>query len=128
MGGPIAMVPKQALGLWWTRWFDFNNWDVLKIVDDYESRGLPLDVFVLDMDWHMKNGWTGWTFDKQLFPYPEDTLGYLKSRGLLTAANLHDALGNPHEHFRVGQIISGVWRADRRWELGPSVRAARQVH
>ena len=35
------------------------------------------------MDWHMKNGWTGWTFDKQLFPYPEDTLGYLKSRGLL---------------------------------------------
>jgi alpha-glucosidase (family GH31 glycosyl hydrolase) len=45
------------------------------------------------MDWHMKNGWTGWTFDKQLFPYPEDTLGYLKSRGLLLAANLHDALG-----------------------------------
>ena len=62
-------------------------------MDDYESRGLPLDVFVLDMDWHMKNGWTGWTFDKQLFPYPEDTLGYLKSRGLLLAANLHDALG-----------------------------------
>ena len=29
----------------------------------------------------------------QLFPYPEDTLGYLKSRGLLLAANLHDALG-----------------------------------
>ena len=47
-------------------------------MDDYESRSLPLDVFVLDMDWHMKNGWTGWTFDKQLFPYPEDTLGYLK--------------------------------------------------
>lgn len=62
-------------------------------MDDYESRSLPLDVFVLDMDWHMKNGWTGWTFDKQLFPYPEDTLGYLKSRGLLLAANLHDALG-----------------------------------
>jgi alpha-glucosidase (family GH31 glycosyl hydrolase) len=41
----------------------------------------------------MKNGWTGWTFDKQLFPYPEDTLGYLKSRGLLLAANLHDAQG-----------------------------------
>ena len=105
MGGPIAMVPKQALGLWWTRWFDFNNWDVLKIVDDYESRGLPLDVFVLDMDWHMKNGWTGWTFDKQLFPYPEDTLGYLKSRGLLTAANLHDALGNPHEMFPRGSAL-----------------------
>ena len=70
VGGKIAMVPRQALGVWWTRWFDFNNFDVMKIVDDYESRGLPLDVFVLDMDWHMKNGWTGWTFDKQLFPSP----------------------------------------------------------
>ena len=60
---------------------------------------------MLDMDWHMKNGWTGWTFDKQLFPYPEDTLGYLKSRGLLTAANLHDALGNPHEMFPRGSAL-----------------------
>ena len=74
----------------------------------------------------MKNGWTGWTFDKQLFPYPEDTLGYLKSRGLLTAANLHDALGNPTtanvSGICVGQMTSqecGV--RNRRWELGPSV-------
>ena len=30
VGGPIAMVPRQAMGIWWTRWFDFNNWDVNK--------------------------------------------------------------------------------------------------
>lgn len=30
VGGPIAMVPRQAMGIWWTRWFDFNNWDVKK--------------------------------------------------------------------------------------------------
>ena len=93
LGGKIAMVPRAALGIWWTRWFNFNNWDVKKIVHDYESRGLPLDVFVLDMDWHMKNGWTGWTFDENIFPFPTDTLGMLKNRGLFVGANIHDALG-----------------------------------
>lgn len=54
IGGRIPIVPRYATGIWWTRWFDFNNWDVKKIVADYESRSLPLDVFVLDMDWHKK--------------------------------------------------------------------------
>jgi alpha-glucosidase (family GH31 glycosyl hydrolase) len=62
-------------------------------VDDYKSRSIPLDVFVLDMDWHRKNDWTGYTFDEHLFPFPEDTLGFLKGAGLHVAANLHDASG-----------------------------------
>ena len=112
VGGKIAMVPRQALGIWWTRWFNFNNWDVRKVVEDYESRGLPLDVFVLDMDWHMKNGWTGWTFDSNIFPYPSDTLGMLKHKGLLLAANLHDALGvgNWDTQVSAGQCVEWAVR------------------
>jgi hypothetical protein len=26
-------------------------------VDDHRSRGIPLDVFVLDMNWHTKDNW-----------------------------------------------------------------------
>ena len=55
VAGKIAMVPRYATGIWWTRWFNFNNYDVLKVVNDYSTRSIPLDVFVLDMDWHMKN-------------------------------------------------------------------------
>ena len=33
---------------------------------------LPLDVFVLDMDWHYKQApWGGYTWDHRLFPFPE---------------------------------------------------------
>jgi alpha-glucosidase (family GH31 glycosyl hydrolase) len=69
VAGKTIMVPKYAGGVWWSRWYDLNNMDVVKVADDYGSRSIPLDVFVLDMDWHTKNGWSGFTFDEHLFPY-----------------------------------------------------------
>jgi hypothetical protein len=48
-GGHRHQVPKYASGVWWSRWLDLNNLDTRNIVDDYESRRLPLDVLVTDM-------------------------------------------------------------------------------
>jgi hypothetical protein len=31
--------------------FPITDLDVVKITDDYRSREIPLDVFVIDMDW-----------------------------------------------------------------------------
>ena len=62
-------------------------------MDDYESRSIPLDVFVIDMDWHTKDNWSGFTFDPHLFPFPEDSMGYLNAKGLFVTLNLHDASG-----------------------------------
>ena len=57
-----------------------------EIVHGYESRRIPLDVLVTDMDWHItfyngqrdqageEMGWTGFTFDKHLFPDPKQFL------------------------------------------------------
>jgi hypothetical protein len=49
VSGRTAMVPRYASGVWWTRWFNLNSEDTRDIVEEYESRSLPLDVFVLDM-------------------------------------------------------------------------------
>jgi alpha-glucosidase (family GH31 glycosyl hydrolase) len=46
------------MGVWWSRWYDLNNYDTRKVVADYESRDFPLDVFVIDMDWHTKDDWS----------------------------------------------------------------------
>ncbi len=48
--GKTIMVPRYASGVWWSRWFDVNNKDVLDIAEAYESNRIPLDVFVIDMD------------------------------------------------------------------------------
>ena len=37
--------------------FDFNDADARAVADKYRSHSYPLDVFVLDMDWHRKNSW-----------------------------------------------------------------------
>eukprot|EP01116_Phalansterium_solitarium_P007898 TRINITY_DN2091_c0_g1_i4.p1 TRINITY_DN2091_c0_g1~~TRINITY_DN2091_c0_g1_i4.p1 ORF type:complete len:820 (+),score=372.39 TRINITY_DN2091_c0_g1_i4:134-2593(+) len=93
IGGKTIMVPRYASGVWWSRWFDINNYDLTKIVDDYDSRGLPLDTFVIDMDWHTKDNWSGFTFDTHLFPFPADSMAWLKANGLHITLNLHDASG-----------------------------------
>ena len=49
IGGKTIMVPRYASGIWNSRWFDYSSQDNLKLVDDYESRRIPLDVFVIDM-------------------------------------------------------------------------------
>ena len=93
VGGKIAMVPRYASGVWWSRWLDLNNFDTRNIIEDYETRRLPLDVLVTDMNWHKKNDWSGFTFDPALFPFPGDTFGYIHAKGVATTLNLHDASG-----------------------------------
>jgi alpha-glucosidase (family GH31 glycosyl hydrolase) len=93
VGGKAAMVPRAALGIWWTRWYDFNEFDALAVVEAYRSRSVPLDIFVLDMDWHKKNSWTGYSYDRSLFPDPSSFMAEMHDEGLYMAANLHDDVG-----------------------------------
>ena len=58
---------------------------------------IPLDVLVIDMDWHYtepgKGGWSGWTWNKRLFPNPGRLLADLKKEGVKLTLNLHPADG-----------------------------------
>lgn len=46
VSGRPALPPRAALGIWFTRWFDYANVDVRDIVEAYSSRDIPLDVLV----------------------------------------------------------------------------------
>jgi alpha-glucosidase (family GH31 glycosyl hydrolase) len=61
LSGRVPMVPRGAVGIMWSRWFDYTGADAYHIVEDYESRGLPLDALILDMDWHTKPAWGSYT-------------------------------------------------------------------
>ena len=90
LSGAPAMPPRSALGVWFTRWFDYTDEGALWVADEYARRGLPLDTFVLDMNWHAKPHWGAYTFDARLMPRPEVALGALRARGLAVGANVHD--------------------------------------
>lgn len=97
VGGPIPLPPRYVFGSWYSRYWAYTAEDFIAIADEYHARGFPLDVMVLDMDWH-NPGWTGYTWNRRLIPDPAGLLRALHERGLRVTMNLHPAEGvGPHE-------------------------------
>ena len=80
--GYTPLLPKYALGNWWSRYHAYTDEEYTTLIDRFASNNIPLTVATIDMDWHIvKNvpkdvpkktmqgaGWTGYTFEKSLFP------------------------------------------------------------
>ena len=105
IAGRIPLPPKYAFGFWWSRYWSYSDKELRDLVNKYESYGMPMDVLVIDMDWHTTDSthvkdefgwsksWTGWTWNRRLFPEPEKFLSWAKSKNLSTTLNLHPSSG-----------------------------------
>ena len=51
-GGAVPLIPRYVLGIWWSRFWRYHADELEKLVDDFADHALPLDVLVIDMDWH----------------------------------------------------------------------------
>jgi alpha-glucosidase (family GH31 glycosyl hydrolase) len=92
VSGQIPMIPRFVLGNWWSRYWEYSEETLKGLILDFKRHDIPLSVCVIDMDWHTE-GWTGYTWNKQLFPDPKRMLGWLHEQGLRTSLNLHPADG-----------------------------------
>ncbi len=109
VAGRIPLPPRFAFGAWWSRFWAYSDQEILQIVHGFHENDTPLDVFVIDMDWHVSAdqlkaegqvdqsgeglGWTGYSWNKLLFPDPTQFLAKLHGEGLKTSLNLHPASG-----------------------------------
>jgi alpha-glucosidase (family GH31 glycosyl hydrolase) len=100
VSGPTPLLPRWALGNWWSRYHRYTAAEYLELLDRFEAEGLPFSVAVLDMDWHLVdvparhgNGWTGYTWNRELFADPAAFLAELHRRGLRVTLNVHPADG-----------------------------------
>jgi alpha-glucosidase (family GH31 glycosyl hydrolase) len=97
IGGDVPLPRKYSLGAWYSRYWPYTSSEYRDLVKEYDSHGFPLDVIVMDMDWH-KDGWTGWSWNRKLLPDAEDLLKWFHEEGLAVTLNLHPADGiGPHE-------------------------------
>lgn len=107
LSGPVPLPRRRLLGSWYSRYWPHTSEEFRQIVRDYETHGIPLDVVVLDMDWH-RDGWTGWSWNRALLPDAEDLLAWLHARGLAVTLNLHPSDGvGPHED-RYGDFMRAL--------------------
>ena len=104
IAGEIPMIPRYILGNWWSRYWAYTQDELQTLMQDFRAHDIPLSVCIIDMDWHItktgntSSGWTGYTWNRELFPDPPAFIHWLHEEGLRTALNLHPAKGiHPHE-------------------------------
>jgi len=104
VSGAVPLIPRWALGNWWSRYWRYRQDELLDLLHAFRAQDVPLSVCIIDMDWHItragnaSRGWTGYTWNRELFPDHRALLAELHALGLKTALNLHPADGVwPHE-------------------------------
>ena len=98
--GNVPLLPKYALGNWWSRYYKYTQQSYLQLMDRFEQEDIPFTVSVIDMDWHLTEidpkygtGWTGYTWNRELFPDPKEFASQLHQKGLKVTLNVHPADG-----------------------------------
>ena len=106
--GRIPILPRWAFGSWYSCFQNYTENDYKKILSEFDKHNIPVDVFILDMDWH-KNGWCGWEWNKNLFPNPAEFFDWAKESGIRIGMNLHDdQIIKSDSHFdKIRKITDG---------------------
>ncbi len=117
--GKTPLIPRFALGNWWSRYHVYTDKEYLRLLNSFEEQEVPLTVATIDMDWHYSNKqemedlyhieklgrfnreyigalnttWTGYTWNKRLFPDYKAFLKKIKDKNLKITLNLHPADG-----------------------------------
>jgi alpha-glucosidase (family GH31 glycosyl hydrolase) len=109
ISGSQPVVPRWCLGNWWSRYHDYTATEYLDLMDEFKAKDIPMSVAVVDMDWHLVHGkdiphvgWTGYTWNKVLFPDPGAFTKALHDKKLKTTLNDH-----PH---------AGIWHHEDSYE------------
>ncbi|HPH94401.1 MAG TPA: glycoside hydrolase family 31 protein [Anaerolineaceae bacterium] len=104
VAGETPLIPRWALGNWWSRFWAYTQDELSQLMLAFKEHEIPLAVCIVDMDWHItrtgnqSSGWTGYTWNDELFPDHQAFIHFLHGLGLKTALNLHPADGvYPHE-------------------------------
>ncbi|WP_418990854.1 TIM-barrel domain-containing protein [Alistipes sp.] len=156
VAGRAPMPPRYTLGYWWSRYWQYSDNEFRDLVAKLKSVDIPIDVLIVDMDWHetwglrrkdspkdeydQRIGWTGYTWQKELFPSPANFLEWTETEQLKVALNLHPASGiQPYEAVYDDFVSAYGWQEkgksvpfaidDRKWAdayfdtvLGPMER------
>lgn len=106
IAGKVPLPPRYAFGYWWSRYWAYSDNELRDLYNNFQKFNVPLDVMVVDMDWHktdsirakpdafgQRKWWTGWTWNRGLFPDPMKFLQWTDSQHLKTTLNLHPASG-----------------------------------
>ena len=104
MTGFPELIPRYALGNWWSRNISYNDEKIDDLLHNFEKKKIPLSIILLDNDWHYRNVGdkkglkSGYTFNNTLFPNPKEMVDRVHSKNIRLGLNINPTEGiYPHE-------------------------------
>ena len=100
--GKPQMLPRYALGNWWSKNYAYNEASLVKLFNRFEKEEIPISVLLLDSEWHITNNkyLTGYTFNKDLIPNPNLFIDNMHKKGVRVGLNINPIEGiHPHEEM-----------------------------
>ncbi len=117
--GEVPLVPRYCLGNWWSRYKAYTQDEYVALMEKFIEKEIPITVATIDMDWHwvdvkerfgksggkvsllpnttdfilQGDGWTGYSWNTELFPDYKGFLKWLKEKNFRITVNLHPAQG-----------------------------------
>ena len=97
--GSPALIPRYALGNWWSRNVSYNDASLKELVDKFEDEEIPLSVLVLNQSWHLQNSIkktsveSGFTWDTEKYSNPAGMITYLHSKGIRVGLEVNPQAG-----------------------------------
>jgi len=119
--GEVPFIPRYALSNCWSRYKAYTQDEYLELMARFDKEEIPIAVATVDMDWHwvdldrfpkekiriqdpkrrllskinpwQKGGWTGYSWNTDLFPDWKGFLQALQNQGRRVTLNLHPADG-----------------------------------
>ncbi len=102
--GKIPEIPEWILGIWFSCYRIMGEKDFVQTKKNFEKYNLPLDMLVVDTDWH-KLLWHGFDWNKKLFPNPKRFANWLKKENVHASFNVHPQF-IPKGDTRVKEFIN----------------------
>ena len=88
LSGYPPLISRYLLGVWWNKTKAYKIQDIKNLILDFNRYRIPLSVLLLGDSWHIKdfnnmNRYkSGYTFNNDLIPNPEELVNYLHDRGV----------------------------------------------
>ena len=99
------LIPRYALGNWWSREYDYKDSDVLELIDKFNRHNIPLSVFMLDNGWAKKDEKypeikNGFSFDQELYPSVPEFISKVHEKGIKLGVKINPQYGfYPFENY-----------------------------
>lgn len=101
--GLPPLVPKYALGVWWSKNENYNTSDIQKLVYDFNKYGIPLSVLMLGeyARNQNKNSNISFTLNKNIFPNTQELINYLHKNNVKLGLNIKTdgLISNEEENY-----------------------------